>query len=117
MEKFRKLLPYLLVIILAFYLLPFLIIDTGSGMFILLLVIPITCFIVSFIYGIKNLLNWLFILLVMLLFAPTIFIFYNESASIYILVYGIISLIGNFIGSLFCKKKPNSFKNNPSLSR
>lgn len=103
-EKTRKTLPYVVVIIFAFYVLPLLIQDTGSGMLILLIGIPMICFIVSFIYGIKNSFNWLFSLLVMLLFVPTIFIFYNESASIYTLVYGIISIIGNFIGSLLCKK-------------
>ncbi len=104
MEKIRKMLPYLVVLVFAFYLLPFLIKDTGSGMFILLIGIPMICFVVSVIYGMKNSFYWLFSLLVMLLFAPTIFIFYNDSATIYILAYGIISLIGNFIGSLLCKK-------------
>lgn len=104
MKKNKKLLPYLFIIIFSFYLLPLLIQDTGSAMFILIIVIPIICFIVSFIYGIKNSFNWQFSLLVMLIFVPTIFIFYNESASIYILVYGMISLTGNFIGSIFCKK-------------
>lgn len=104
MEKIRKMLPYLVVLVFAFYLLPFLIKDTGSGMFILLIGIPMICFVVSVIYGMKNSFYWLFSLLVMLLFTPTIFIFYNDSATIYILAYGIISLIGNFIGSLLCKK-------------
>ena len=104
MEKFRKMLIYLIIIILAFYLAPFLIIDTGSGMFILLIAILIICLIVSLIYGMKNSFNWLFSLFVMLLFIPTIFIFYNDSAAIYILAYGIISVIGNFIGSLLFEK-------------
>ena len=104
MERFRKMLLYLLVIILAFYISPLLIRDTGSGMFILLMGIPIICLIVSLIYGMKNSFNWLFPLLVMLLFIPTIFIFYNESATIYILTYGVISTIGSFIGSLLCEK-------------
>lgn len=105
MEKFRKMLPYLLAMIFAFYILPFLIIDTGSGMFILLIGIPMICYIVSMIYGIKNSFNLLYPLFIMLLFAPSIFIFYNDSATIYIVIYGSISLIGNFIGSLICKRK------------
>ena len=104
MEKIRRMLPYWFVIMFAFYVLPLLIRDTGSGMSILLIGIPMICFMVSFVYGIKNSFNRLFSLLVMLLFAPTVFIFYNESASIYIMVYGIISIIGNFIGSLLCTK-------------
>ena len=104
MEKFRKMIPYLVVLTLAFYLLPFLIKDTGSGMFILLTVIPIICFLVSLMYGVKNSSNWLFPVIIMLIFAPTLFIFYNSSASIYILAYGVISLTGNFLGSFFYKK-------------
>lgn len=104
MGNFRKMLPYLVIIILAFYLLPFLTKDTGSGISILLIGLPIICVIVSLIYGMKNSFNWLFSLLFMLLFIPTIFIFYNESATIYILLYGVISVIGNFIGSLPCKE-------------
>ncbi|WP_103981704.1 hypothetical protein [Helcococcus massiliensis] len=104
MGKIRKMLPYLFVIILAFYLLPFLIKDTGSGMFILLLGIPIVCLIVSLLYGMKNSFNWLFSLLVSLLFIPAVFIFYNESAAICILVYGIISVIANYIGSLLSER-------------
>ena len=105
MEKLKKMLPYLAVLIFDFYLLPFLIKDTGSGMLILLIGIPMICFMVSLIYGVKNSFNWLFPLLTMLLFAPSIFIFYNESAAIYILAYGIISLIGNFLGKMFRNKK------------
>ncbi|WP_297377462.1 hypothetical protein [uncultured Helcococcus sp.] len=104
MEKIRRMLPYLFVIILAFYLLPFLIKDTGSGMFILMFGIPIICLTVSLIYGIKNSFYWLFSMLVSLLFIPSLFIFYNESAVIYILVYGIISLVANFIGGLLSER-------------
>ena len=103
MKKTRRMLPYWIVVILTFYLLPFLINDTGSAMLILLIVVPVMCLIVSLIYGLKNLFDWLFPLLVMLLFVPSIFIFYNESASIYIPTYGIISLIGIFLGSLLKK--------------
>jgi len=39
----------------------------------------------------------------MALFIPTIFIFYNESAAVYVLIYGLIAAIGNFLGSLFKK--------------
>ena len=104
MEKLKRMLPYLLIIIFAFYILPLLIKDTGSGMLILLIGIPIICFIVSFIYGIKNSFNWLFSILIMMLFVPSIFIYYNESATIYVLVYGIISIIAQFLGNMLRNK-------------
>ena len=93
MKKFKKMLPYLIINAIVFYLTPFMIKDTGSGMLILLIGFPVICFIVALIYGIKNSFNWIYSLLV-----PTIFIFYNESATIYILAYGIISAFGNFLG-------------------
>lgn len=105
MEKIRRMLPYLLIIIFAFYILPLLIKDTGSGMLILLIGIPIICFIVSFIYGIKNSFNWLYSILIMMLFVPSIFIYYNESATIYVLAYGVISIIAQFIGNMLRSKK------------
>ena len=54
MKKIREMSVYLIVIILAFYALPVLINDTGSGIFFLLILIPIICFITSIIYGIRH---------------------------------------------------------------
>ena len=45
----------------------------------------------------------IFLLLIMVLFIPTIFIFYNESAAVYVLIYGIIVTAGNLLGSLIKK--------------
>ena len=39
----------------------------------------------------------------MALFIPTIFIFHNESAAAYVLIYGIIATTGNLLGSLIKK--------------
>lgn len=104
MEKIRNMTAYLIGIIFLFYILPLIIKDTGSGMLVLLLLIPITCFLISLIYGIKNLFDWRFPILVMLLFIPTIFLFYNESAAIYSLIYGFIAAFGSFLGSAVSKK-------------
>ena len=103
MKKIRVMSVYLIVIILAFYALPVLINDTGSGIFFLLILIPIICFLTSIIYGIRHSFNLIFLLIIMALFIPTIFIFYNESAAVYVLIYGIIATIGNLLGSLIKK--------------
>lgn len=102
--RLRKMLVYLIVIIIAFYLLPLCIGDTSSAMNILLLWIPVICFITSLIYGYKNGYDWIFPIMVTFLFIPTIFIFYNTSASFYILVYGIIIVVGGLLGSFVAKK-------------
>ena len=98
MEKIREMSLYLIVIMLAFYVLPVLINDTGTGIFFLLI-----CFLTSLIYGIRHSFNLIFLLLIMILFVPTIFIFYNESAAVYVLIYGIIATTGNLLGSLIKK--------------
>ena len=83
--------------------LPAFINDTGIGIFFLLILTPIICFVTSIIYGIRHSFNLIFLLLIMALFIPTIFIFYNESAAVYVLIYGIIAAIGNLLGSLIKK--------------
>ena len=103
MKKIREMSVYLIVITLAFYVLPAFINDTGSGIFFLLILIPIICFLTSLIYGIRHSFNLIFLLLIMILFIPTIFIFYNESAAVYVLIYGINAVIGNLLGSLIKK--------------
>ena len=54
MKKIREMSVYLIVITLAFYVLPAFINDTGTGIFFLLILIPIICFITSIIYGIRH---------------------------------------------------------------
>lgn len=103
MKKIREMSVYLIVIILAFYALPAFINDTGTGIFFLLILTSVICFITSIIYGIRHSFNLIFLLLIMALFIPTIFIFYNESAAVYVLIYGIIATIGNLLGSLIKK--------------
>ena len=83
--------------------LPAFINDTGTDIFFLLILTPIICFVTSIIYGIRHSFNLIFLLLIMALFIPTIFIFYNESAAVYVLIYGIIATIGNLLGSLIKK--------------
>lgn len=104
MKKYLHMLPYLLVNAISFYLLPMVIKDTGSAMAVMLVGLPVICFVTSIVYGIKNSFSWIYSLAVSLLFAPTIFIFYNESATVYIVTYGVIAVVGNFIGKFFCKQ-------------
>lgn len=64
---------------------------------------PFVFFLSAIIYGIKYLFSLVYSILVMVLFIPTIFIFYNETPSFYIGVYGVISLVGNLLGSFIHK--------------
>lgn len=103
MKQQNQLVLYLLINALIFYIAPFLMFDTGSAMSVLLLGVPVACFTASVFFGINNAFNWLYPLGVAAAFASTVFTFYNSSATIYIFIYGIIALIGNFIGSRFYK--------------
>lgn len=53
-KKILALLPYVIVLAIIFYVLPLLIKDTGSGMFMLLLVIPLLTLICGVIYGVRQ---------------------------------------------------------------
>ena len=99
-----KYLPFTVILALSFYLLPLFIKDTGSGMFILLISIPLVTLITSFIQGIKYGFDLILPLIAAVLFFPTIFIFYNDSALIYVLIFAAITLFGNAISVLFRKK-------------
>ena len=105
MKKLKGMLPYLIVMVLNFYLLPFLIRDTGSGMVMLLGVIPLICFVCSILYGIKYSFHWYYALIVAVIFAPTILIFYNSTAWVYIVGYGVVALLGNAVGTMFTKRR------------
>ena len=104
MEKLKKNWIYYFIMFIAFYLVPILIKDTGSGMTILLIVIPLITLITSLIYGLRNTFDLVYPLIVAILFIPTLFIYYNTSAWIYIIVYSVIAVIGELIGKILQKK-------------
>ena len=98
-RKMKKRLPYLLIIILCFYLLPLFMNDTGSGMLLLLFIFPIVVGLTSGIYGYKiQKIDLMYTSLIILLFIPVIFIYLNSSAFIYVLIYSVISILLNIIG-------------------
>lgn len=101
----KKMLPYLILLCITFYLFPLLIQNTGMGMLILLIVMPLICFVCSFLYGIKNYFQPLFSILLAVLFIPSLFIYYNSSALIYAFIYGLLSLLGLFLGAKSSNKQ------------
>jgi len=105
-QKLLSLIPYSVVLIIDFYLLPLFISNTGFAMLFMLIIIPLISFGCALVYGIKQGIGFFAIPVVsMLLFLPTVFIYYNSTALIYVLIYGIIALIGNVLGSCFHNKK------------
>lgn len=104
MDKIKKNWIYYLIIFITFYLIPILIKDTGSGIFILLIVIPLITLITSLIYGLRNTVDFIYPLIVAILFIPTLFIYYNTSAWVYVIAYSMISLIGELLGKTLQRK-------------
>lgn len=105
LNKFKRMLPYLIVIALAIYLLPGFGQDTGSFMVILLIAIPIVCFVVALLHGAKWGFNVFFSIIVAAIFIPTIFIYYNSSAWVYTVIYALVALIGSALGGFGLHKK------------
>ena len=104
MKAFIKKYYVYILVMLAFYVAaPLLCRDTGSAMFTLLCLLPATLFILSLIYAKMNGFKWYLSPAVALLWLPIVFIYYNESAVIYALIYGVISFIGQGIGFLVNK--------------
>ena len=104
MDKIKKNWIYYFIILIAFFIVPILIKDTGSGMFILLIVIPLITLITSLIYGLRNTFDFIYPLLVAILFIPTLFIYYNTSAWVYVIAYSMIAVIGELLGKTLQKK-------------
>ena len=90
----------LIIQILIFYLLP-LTAGPADTMGLIVLII-LSTFILSFILGIisKEKIKYLYPIVISILFIPTVFIYYNDTALIYILWYLIDSYIGLIIGSI-----------------
>ena len=93
----KKNMVFYLLLLIDFYIVPWFIKNTGSAMIVMLVIIPLICLITSVFYGIRNGFNFWYILIVAIMFAPSIFIFYNSSAWVYVVGYAVIALLGNLI--------------------
>ena len=103
MKTFIKKYYVYILVMLAFYVAaPLLCRDTGSAMFTLLCLLPVVLFILSLVYAKMNGFKWHLSIIIGLLWLPAI-IYLNESATIYALIYGVISFIGQGIGFLINK--------------
>lgn len=104
MEKLKKNTLFYLLLLIDFYTIPWFIRDTGSAMIVMLVILPLICLLISVFYGIRNGFDFWYILSVAIIYIPSIFIFYNASAWVYMLGYAVIAWLGNLIGSPLSKK-------------
>src|SRR5659263_109801 len=102
----RKLIVYIIILAVVFYLIP---IATKMGapkelMITLLIVLnSIVCLGTGAIFGIKHGFKWYFLMLAPLLFIPSMYVFYNDSAFIYVVMYLFLSAAGLGIGCVIRK--------------
>ena len=100
MKAFIKKYYVYILVMLAFYVAaPLLCRNTGSAIFTLLCLLPVILFILSLVYAKMNGFKWYLSIIIGLLWLPAT-IYLNESASIYALIYGVISFVGQGVGFL-----------------
>ena len=105
MKKYSKKIIILLIQLLMFYIYPLLVgMDNPFGM---VLMIVLITFILSTIIGriIKEKIKYLYPIVISVLFIPSVFIYYNESALVHSLWYLVVSYIGIGLGTLIYKLK------------
>lgn len=100
MKKYLKEIILLLIQLFIFYIIP--LINPIHNPFGMILLIIIFTLINSIIVGliINNKLKYLYPLIISILFIPSVFIYYNESALIHSIWYLVISSIGTIIGRI-----------------
>ena len=104
MDKLKRNSIFYILLIVDFYIIPCFIKDTGSAMVVMLVMIPMICLATSIMYGIRNGVDFRYALITAIMFIPSVFMFYNSSAWIYVVVYAGIALLGNLIALPLRKK-------------
>lgn len=104
MAGLKKNIIFYILLFIDFYVIPRFIKDTGSAVIVMLMIIPLICLITSVFYGIRNGFDFWYILIAAIMFTPSIFMFYNSSAWVYVVGYAVIALLGNLIALPLRKK-------------
>jgi len=104
MSVYKKMAPYVLIAAASFYLLPLIGKSTGSFMIVLLILLPLTCFAISCVYGFKNGWHVIFPIVIGILFIFAIIIYFNSTAWVYSVGYSMISAVGVFLGKMIKNK-------------
>ena len=105
MAGLKKNIIFYILLFIDFYIIPRFIKDTGSAVIVMLMIIPLICLITSVFYGIRNGFDFWYILIAAIMFTPSIFMFYNSSAWVYVVGYAVIALWGNLIALPVRKNK------------
>lgn len=104
-KRLVPLMPYLAALAIDFYLLPFLVRDTGTAMLLMLCVMPLIALFTGVLYGVRRGFGAPLPIAALVLFVPTVFIYYNASAWVYGAVYAAVVFAGTVIGKVFHGKR------------
>ena len=94
-----------LILAADFFLLPLLIQDTGSAMVIMLALSPLIVFIAAACSGLWAGFDWRLAVVTAVLFTPSIFRYYNESAWVYAPGYAAVAQGANALGAWLRKSR------------
>ena len=104
-QKLTKAAPYLLLFAANFYLLPLLMQNTGTAMLLTLCVMPLLTFCTALFYGARQGFHPLLPAAALLLFLPTLPLYYNVTAWPHAIIHAILALAGMSTGRLFHGKR------------
>lgn len=94
MDRVAGFRTYVLITLVLFYAMPFAVRDTGGAFALLIVVLPASVFLLSFFTALKWGFCGLRPLLTGIFFLPAVFLFYNESAWVYVPGYAALALAG-----------------------
>lgn len=99
----KRLWKYILPVVLAYYLYPLYVIyspnvDSQYLIGSLLFINPIVVFMSSLFYGFYHRFDFELAVIMGLLFVPSVFIFFNSSAFVYVLIYTMLSVLAQYTG-------------------
>lgn len=104
-ERFDNTLPYLIVTVIFYYSLPFICYALKSPFYNLTPAVDVcVSMAVGFFYGKRFGGDWLMALEAAAVFIPCVYMFFNQTAWIYVLVIAIFSAFAVFIGAVFRKR-------------
>ena len=104
MKKYRKEIIILIIQFLMFYIYPLLVVDMNNPFGMVFMILLVT-FILSIIIGriLKDKIKYFYPIIISVLFVPSVFIYYNESALVHSLWYFVVSFIGIGLGTITYK--------------
>lgn len=90
---------------LAFYLLPLISNDSAYSVAVLTVIVPAVAAVTSLLFGIRHGRELTVAAAIILMLSPSIFMYYDSSACVYIIAYGVLSVVFSRIGAGFHREK------------